>query len=444
MGRCIITSLVGIIDREKILGNYILREIGPASYLVPLHEQPDDLVALNRTAAFFWRAIQHNADFGVAASEICQVFHVSQSQARKNLNVFLGDLIKKNFKPQFNQSLDRDKGSVRVPFNGSFELTGRCNLRCFHCYAVSEKGKKELTTDQIKTTLNQLANSGCLFLQLTGGECTARKDFGEIYTYTRRLGIIPTVSTNATLIDQNLIDTFREYPPYYILISLYGSSPQIHDKVTGIKGSFGRTTKSATALHEAGIKVAFSVVVFRENLEQVEATRHLAMKMRVPATFYPQLIPTLDNKTTPLCHSVPEDKCDSITALNQPIPFLEKWKKPARKRSERLYPCSAGETSFHLDCSGNLFLCKMERTQGFSVTERSFEECWGEIRNIRNDRLRLPEECSACNKRLNCTLCPVMYRRFLKTGVINLYCSRMKGGENHDTGKGKTSKPARG
>ena len=72
----------------------------------------------------------------------------------------------------------------RYPFSGSFELTDRCNLNCVHCYinkpasSVSAR-EKELTTSQAIEVLDQAADAGVLFLNMTGGEVMLRPDFPE-------------------------------------------------------------------------------------------------------------------------------------------------------------------------------------------------------------------------------------------------------------------------
>ena len=78
-----------------------------------------------------------------------------------------------------------------VPLSASIELTLRCNIRCLHCYnfdrdeprakcgatgAREAPAKPELSTDEILRVMEELRASGCLFLQLTGGEALSHPD----------------------------------------------------------------------------------------------------------------------------------------------------------------------------------------------------------------------------------------------------------------------------
>jgi MoaA/NifB/PqqE/SkfB family radical SAM enzyme len=91
----------------------------------------------------------------------------------------------------FSQQI-RDKVVVkRIPLSGDIELTFRCNLRCVHCYCNlplndQEAIENELTTEEVFNILDQIAEAGCLWLLITGGEPLLRKDFLEIYTYAKK------------------------------------------------------------------------------------------------------------------------------------------------------------------------------------------------------------------------------------------------------------------
>jgi uncharacterized radical SAM superfamily Fe-S cluster-containing enzyme len=62
------------------------------------------------------------------------------------------------------------------------ELTHRCPLQCPYCSNPVEldRGGTELTTDEWKKVLTELAEIGVLQIHFCGGEPTARKDIVEI------------------------------------------------------------------------------------------------------------------------------------------------------------------------------------------------------------------------------------------------------------------------
>ena len=104
-----------------------------------------------------------------------------------------------------------NKKSKRYPLNGTFELTGRCNLSCRMCLVrvdqnrIRELGFRERTTEEWIHMAEQAAEAGTLNLLLTGGEVLIRPDFCEIYEAIAKMGFLLTVYTNATRKGRNRV-----------------------------------------------------------------------------------------------------------------------------------------------------------------------------------------------------------------------------------------------
>ena len=55
-----------------------------------------------------------------------------------------------------------------IPLSAHFDITYRCNERCVHCY-LDHDDHGEMTTAEIKSVLDQLADAGVFFLTFSGG-----------------------------------------------------------------------------------------------------------------------------------------------------------------------------------------------------------------------------------------------------------------------------------
>ena len=119
----------------------------------------------------------------------------------------------------------------QIPLLVHFDLTYNCNLNCVHCYVVKDY-RKELNTSQIKNILDHLASAGTLFLTLSGGEIFTRKDFFEIAEYARELNFALRISTNATLINEDVADKIAALNPEIIKVSVYSTNFKTHDNIT--------------------------------------------------------------------------------------------------------------------------------------------------------------------------------------------------------------------
>jgi len=124
------------------------------------------------------------------------------------------------------------------------ELTERCNNNCSHCYinlpaddVIAEE--KELSTTDIKNILKEAASLGCLRVRFTGGEPLLRKDFEELYVFTRKLGFKVFLFTNATLVTPYLTKLFKHIPLLgEIVVTVYGMKKDSYEAVTNTSGSF--------------------------------------------------------------------------------------------------------------------------------------------------------------------------------------------------------------
>src|SRR5436190_10347045 len=86
-----------------------------------------------------------------------------------------------------------------IPLSVHIDLTMRCNERCIHCYRVIER-RPELTTDELKALLDDVARAGTLYLTFSGGEVFLRKDLFELIEHARRLRFDVRLKSNALLI----------------------------------------------------------------------------------------------------------------------------------------------------------------------------------------------------------------------------------------------------
>jgi MoaA/NifB/PqqE/SkfB family radical SAM enzyme len=65
-----------------------------------------------------------------------------------------------------------------IPLVVSWNLTRKCNLKCSHCYinATTKELDGELTTEESKNLIDQIAEVSRPLLILSGGEPLLRKD----------------------------------------------------------------------------------------------------------------------------------------------------------------------------------------------------------------------------------------------------------------------------
>ena len=92
-----------------------------------------------------------------------------------------------------------------------------------------------------------MAQSGVLFLLLTGGEPLMFPDFRRLYLELRQRGMILTVNTNGTLLDEEWAEFFGENKPRRINITLYGADDEAYRKLCHYPGGFEKALNAESA-----------------------------------------------------------------------------------------------------------------------------------------------------------------------------------------------------
>lgn len=329
-----------------------------------------------------------------------------------------------------NATLEWDAGfrvrvaQSRTPVAATLELTRRCNLRCAHCYLGDQAEQhrlrdQELGASAIQAALTEWAAAGCLYLTITGGDPMLRPDFAEVYRQARELGLVVTVFCNGTLVTDEIVALFRELPPRKVEISLYGATPETHDRVTGISGSHAKTWTGIRRLQAGGVRLGLKTLLLTTNLHEFEAMEKQAADVGVDFRHDAALFPCLpDGSAAPLAFRIsPEEavRRDLATPARR-----EMWRDKiettaAAPETDRLYSCSAGLTSFHADPFGGLSPCLLATNYACSAQARPFSEAWrNELAEIRRPRRTQTGGSFSGRLRGACTHCPAVNR--LETG----------------------------
>lgn len=312
----------------------------------------------------------------------------------------------------------------RRPISATLELTRRCNFRCAHCYlgdqaAQHRRRDRELSTEAIKSALGEWAEAGCLTLTITGGDPMIRPDFAGIYRHARELGLVVTVFCNGTLVTDEIVALFQEFPPRKVEISIYGATAETQDAVTGVPGSHAQAWAGIRRLHEGGIRIGLKTLLLTTNLHEFEAMEAQALELGVGFRHDAALFPCLtDGSTVPLTFRVsPEEavRCDVATPERREM-WREKIERTAaRPEDDRLYACSAGLTAFHADPFGGLSPCLMAQRYQIPPRNRPFQEVWaGELAQIRQRKRSRPGGSFSGKWRGACAHCPAFNQ--LETG----------------------------
>ena len=201
-----------------------------------------------------------------------------------------GDVLRYNREsgrlPSHLLQFSKDKKPVVV-----WNMTRRCNLRCIHCYSSSRniRYRNELTTEEARAMIRDLAAFGSPVLLFSGGEPLMRRDLPELARFATEQGMRAVISTNGTRITRKKAAVFQEIGLSYVGVSLDGMKAT-HDRFRGVEGAFDASMKGIRLCRDMGIKVGVRFTINRHNVADVPAIFGLLEKEDIPRCCFYHLV----------------------------------------------------------------------------------------------------------------------------------------------------------
>jgi|GEM_PF-5475989 MoaA/NifB/PqqE/SkfB family radical SAM enzyme len=150
----------------------------------------------------------------------------------------------------------------RLPVSVSFISTYICNLVCEHC-DICRFREEELSTAEVKSMAIELKGLGTAHITFEGGEPLTRADIGELLAHCAGQGIETALSTNGTLVEDNL----RELASVgRLAVSLFWN-----DRHTEREPLYERSLKAAETAKKAGLNVEASIILTKANISALPA-----------------------------------------------------------------------------------------------------------------------------------------------------------------------------
>jgi radical SAM protein with 4Fe4S-binding SPASM domain len=305
-----------------------------------------------------------------------------------------------------------DKATARgIPLAAHMDITWRCNERCVHCY-LDHDGKGEMSTDEIKDVLRQLADCSTFFLSISGGEPLLRRDCFEILEYARALRFNVKLKTNAVMIGPKEAARIRKLGIEQVQISLYSHRPEVHDAITKLPGSLRRTTNAIRHLKANGVKVSITNVLMKYNSRDVKAVKQLAAELGVNFVVDPTITPMLNGDRSILSLGITAAELEEIMREDEYVGDAAEDCAPASSHDDDVldgYSCSAGHSLAYISPFGDVYPCVQFPMPCGSVRRQTFREIWYDspaFTELRSVRVRDLHTCSHCTHNASCSRCP--------------------------------------
>ncbi len=174
----------------------------------------------------------------------------------------------------------------RAPMLVYWETTLACGLACRHCRAtaVPERSPLELTTQEGFGLLDRVLGFGdpLPHVVFTGGDPLRRPDLETLVAGATERGIgaslAPAVTPDLT---KDRLASLKAAGIQTISLSLDGSSPELHDGLRGVPGTFAMTMRAAEWAHEVGLPIQVNTLVTDTTLDDLPAIYEVVGRMGI-------------------------------------------------------------------------------------------------------------------------------------------------------------------
>jgi radical SAM protein with 4Fe4S-binding SPASM domain len=339
-------------------------------------------------------------------------------------------------KEETNNSKKTYKPLIPPPYLISYSITRKCNLKCKHCYseATEEAAPDELSTEEAKRILNEIATWGVKLLIFDGGEPICREDILSLAKYASEKGIRTVIGTNGTLLNVDIAKQLKLSGIMAVQISIDGAKSATHDWFRGEEGSFSKAIEGAKACKTIGLPFQFGMTIRKSTLEEIPDMLKLAIDSGAIAAEFFDLVRVARvkkeipneplspeerkrvmkwlakaQKTCPIMIRVPA--CPMYTLILQ-----EENIQPDHFPSELLKRipyygrgCAAGMPNGYLTIlsNGDVIPCMLLQIKIGNVRNESITQIWDNsqvLARLRNRNL-LKGECNKCSYKDKCAGC---------------------------------------
>lgn len=189
----------------------------------------------------------------------------------------------------------RDKNFNKNTQIVMWELTRACQLHCVHCRAKAQtrRDPDELTTDQAKRVIDQIAEMDHPLIVFTGGDPLERPDLFDLIDYAvakgHRVSLATSVTPNLT---RSVIQRAVASGVSQFAVSLDGATSQTHDRFRSVHGSFKQTMSALQNLQESDLSVQINTTVTAWNETELEGIADIAEQYQINLWSLFFLIPT--------------------------------------------------------------------------------------------------------------------------------------------------------
>ena len=223
-----------------------------------------------------------------AVSACDGIFPFDSVLLSKKQRQWITELVKKNIVEIFDEPSQLESyqeyrlSKARYIRKFHWSITGKCNLKCKHCFLSADVGKYgELSTQECFNIIDELVEANVPSVSITGGEPLVRKDFWQIVDYLLEKKIaITQIYTNGLLVTDTFLAGLKKREMKCELILSFDGCGW-HDWLRGVVGVEKKTIEVMKRIVKHGVPLSVETALHQKNIGSLLDTYQLLKEIGV-------------------------------------------------------------------------------------------------------------------------------------------------------------------
>jgi len=261
-----------------------------------------------------------------------------------------------------------------VPQTVSIEVTRRCGANCDHC--LIKEGEGELSHGEILRIIDEALEMGTCIVTFTEGDPLLRDDIFELIKHVDPEKAVVNLFTPGLDMTVEKAVKLREAGLYNLIIGVYSTNPEEHDRVRGVVGAHGKAVEAIRIALETGLLVTMSCHLKSGQVDQIWELYKFATELGVQELSIWEGIPKTPEEQLTL---IEREKIVDIYKKINSMPGGPRLFANTYFEGQML-GCMAGRRWLHVGVDGNIRACPYLKESYANIRDCSLLDAWKTLR----------------------------------------------------------------
>ena len=283
-----------------------------------------------------------------------------------------------------------------IPLVTTIEITQACNFACKHCYNFDRTNpmpqslkENQLRPEEILRLIEELSQSGTLYINFTGGEPLLSPYLESYITHCRLHHLEPRVKSNGALITHDRAQSLKKAGLTSLDISLYGMKEETYLNFTRQQFGLKAVVQGIENALESGLEPQVNIILHRYNVNELSAMISYCENLQIPFQLSIEVTASYDGGKSSKDVEITKEQFSEL--LQGPYGHFFEY-----NNQEKNLQCSCARSVCGISSTGEVYPCIGAPLKSGNLREDSFKDIWANSHTLNQIRLLGKKDFLSC------------------------------------------------